>query len=422
MPKKEWRFALALAVGIKAASLLCLYAGWRLAPQAHYDADLWITRPGVSFVDHLANFDGAWFARIAALGYARLASGDYDLAQETKRLRVMDELGCEQGLWPPKPGNGHFDRGYAFRHWPLLPWLIRAASLTGLDPVHAGVLLSNLFAVVYGVLLYFLVRLDHAKRTAALAVALSQLHPGGYAFSAVFNESLFLMLAAAAMLAARGRRWWLAGFIAGAAAMSRIDGALLFVPLAYEWLMERSQSAGAGGGFKDVLGARNLARGFHGFAELPGLWWAFFIAAGTLLVITYFYRITGDPLIWTKVHEVNVYGHVNWPWLMLLETYRKGFQVWGKELPLHALLFLVLLLGFRRLRGSYWIWMLAFFLYHTSNANHSYLRYQVQCLPLFIALAELTVARRWLAGLLLAASAIWFAVFGAMFINGYWVA
>jgi hypothetical protein len=409
-------------VALKAAALLCLFAGWALLPRADYDADLWITREDSSFIDNLANFDGAWFVRVAALGYRRLAEGDYDLKAETKRLRVMDRLGYNQGRWPPKPGSDRFDRGYGFRHWPLFPLLIRALSLTGLDPVLSGVIISNLFAMAYGVLLYLLVRIDLDRRTAILAVALSQLHPGGYALTAVFNESMFLALAAGAMFSARKSRWWIAGLLSMAAAATRIDGALLALPLAYEWMTQRAEREAGGVEFAAVLGVENIKRGFRAFAEWPGVWWCFLIPAGTVSVIAYFYLVSGDALIWTKVHEVNKYGHVNWPWLMLLETFRKGFHVWGKELPLHALLFIVLILSFKRVRGTYWIWMLMFFIYHSSNANHSYLRYQAQCLPLFIAMAQLAEERRGPGKFMLGTFAVTFAIFGAMFINGYWVA
>lgn len=422
MASKDWKIAIGLSLALKAASLLILYAGWRLAPQADYGVDLWITRPKTSLVDNLANFDGAWFVRVAALGYQRLASGDYDLARETARFRVMDQLGYEQGRWPPEAGSNRFDRGYGFRHWPLFPLLIRCVSGLGVDPVLAGVLLSNCLTLLYGVLLYFLVRLDFSPKAAVFALLFSQFHPGGYALSAVFNESLFLALAAGAMLAARRERWWLAGLCGLSAATARIDGALLIVPLAYEWMTEQARKNEGAVNFSRVLGLQNIGRGFRGFLQWPGVWWSFLIPAGTALVILYFRSITGDALIWTKVHEVNVYGHVNWPWLMMAETFRKGAHVWMKELPLHALLLVVLIWSFRKVRGTYWVWMLVFFLYQVSNANHSYLRYQVQGLPLFVALAALAEERECLALILLALFVGGFGVFGAMFVNGYWVA
>lgn len=421
MPAKEWRTALGLVLALKTAALLCLYAGWKFLPAADYGVDLWMTRPAATFLDNLANFDGAWFVRVAALGYRRLAEGDYDLDAETRRLRVLDRLGYEQGRWPPEKGE-RFDRGYGFRHWPLFPLLVRAVSAGGVDPVAAGVILSNLFSLIYGLLLYYLVRLDHPRRTSILAVALANFHPGGYALSAVFNESLFLALAAAAMIAARHGRWMLCGVLGLLLAAARLDGLLLLAPLGTEWLARRSSPTEKGAGLAAAFGAKNLRRGLHGFLEFPGIYWAVLFPLGTLFVIYYFFSLTGDALIWSKVHEVNRYGHVNWPWLMMAETYRKGWQVWMKELPLHGFLLLVLILSFRKLRGTYWIWMAVFFLYHVSNANHSYLRYQVQCIPLFIALAELAEEREGAAAALLAGSAGLCAVFGAMFMNGYWVA
>jgi hypothetical protein len=139
-------------------------------------------------------------------------------------------------------------------------------------------------------------------------------------------------------------------------------------------------------------------------------------------VLLNYYLVADDAFIWMKVHEVNAYGRVNWPWLMMMETWRKGGVIAGKELPLHALLLAALILSFGRVRGAYWVWMLIFFLHHTTNGNHSYLRYQLECLPLFIALAALTHPRRWLWPAALAASAGLFVFFGVMFINGYWVA
>ncbi len=410
---------MALVVALKVCALLILYAGWKFAPRADHGADLWMTRPDTSFMDNLANFDGAWFVRLAALGYDRLASGDYDLDDQIEKLRVMDPLGYRQGLWPPEPGVERFDRGYGFRHWPGMVWLLGLIGRTGLDYVYAGVVLSNLFTIVYGLLLYFLARKDMGEHAAVFAVALSQFHPGGYSLSGLYNESMFLALAAGAMLSARQGRWWLCGALGMLCALTRIFGVVLAVPLLYEWLEQRSES---GGGYFFPLYPSNLRRGLKWLFELPGLWWALLIPAGSVLVLIFFNRVSGDPLIFTRVHEANVYGHINWPWLMLAETWHKGWQVWMKELPLHALLLAVLLLSFRRVRGSYWVWMLAFFLYHTSNGNHSYLRYQVQCLPMFLAIASVSGERGWVLNSLLCLFAGLFGLFSAMFINGYWVA
>jgi len=428
IPAKELKTAVIVALVVKLASLMIIYSGWRLADrEVYYDGegkvvDLWITRTDTAFIDNLANFDGAWFARIAALGGERLARQDYDLEQETQRLRVMDQLGYDQGRWPPEPGTDRFDRGYGWRHWPGLAWLLMAPTKIGLDPVHSGVILSNLFTFLYGVLLYLLARKDLGAGAAVLAVTLSQFHPGGYSLSGLYNESMFLAIAAAAMLSARSGKWGLAGAFAMAAASTRIFGAVLAAPLLYEWLEQRAERETGVGGARSVIGIDGVRRALAGLREWPGVWWLGLVPLGTLAVLAYFQAVAGDAMIWSKVHESNVHGQVNWPWLMMMETYKKGWVVASKELPLHALLLVVLVLSAKKVRGSYWLWMLLFFLYHTSNGNHSYLRYQVQCLPMFVAMAAIGWNRKWLWPAVVFVFFMLFVFFGAMWVNGYWVA
>ncbi len=416
--KKDWARAVTLALSLKIIALILMYYGWMFLPRAEYKADLWMTRPDTSFMDNLANFDGAWFVRVAAIGHAKLASGDYDLARETARLRVMDELGREQGLWKGKPEP--IGSGYGYRHWLGFVWLVRAAGAAGLDYVASAVFLSNLFTVIYCVLLYMLAREDLKAAGAALAVSLAAFHPGGYSLTGAYNESMFLALAAGAMLSARKKKFLLCGALGAAAAATRIFGAFLAVPLFYEWMAARTE--GEGDGFARVLSPSGIKGALAGIREWPGVWWALLIPMGTMAVLLGFYLAAGDALIWTRVHEVNEYGTLNWPWLMMKETYNKGWHVWMKELPLHGLLLAVLFLGFKGARKSYWIWMALFFAFHATNSNHSYLRYQVQCLPLFIELARLLEGRpaARMAAICLFAGA--FGLFAALYVNGYWVA
>ena len=418
--RSEWRQALLAALLLKLAALAVLYYGWSFVPKPEYPADLWMTRPDTAFADNLLNFDGAWFARIAALGYRRLADGDYDLAAETKRLRVMDELGYRQGLYPGDPARP--DRGYGYRHWPLFPWLVRAVAVAVRDYAAAAVVLSNLGYFAFALLLYALARLDFDHATALAAVLFASIHPGAYSLTAGFNESAFLALAAGAMLAARKEQWLLAGLLGGLGCATRVLGEILLLPLAYEYLRRRLDAEPGPAPIGRVLGRENLARAWMSFRARPAPLWLLLVPAGTAAVLLTFWRVSGDPLVFVNVHEANVHGHVSWPWLMMLETYRKGAHVWLKELPLHAALLLLILASLKRLRVSYLLWMAAFFLVHTSNANHSYLRYQIQCLPMFLALADLARRRpAWGAGLV-AASAGLFGLFAALYIAGYWTA
>jgi len=160
--KKEWLRVIVLLVGVKLVILSVFAYSHHYLPRANYDADIWMVRPGTTFFSNLANFDGAWFIRLSAIGYQKLTAGDYDLGAEDQRLHVMDKLGYMDGI----------ERKYAYRHWPLYPWLIKGcARILGENFLLAGVLLSNLFYFLYGCFFYKLARIDFSEQTAILARA-----------------------------------------------------------------------------------------------------------------------------------------------------------------------------------------------------------------------------------------------------------
>ncbi len=399
-------------VFLKLGFILILFYGWKFIPGASYQADIWMTRPQTTFFQNLANFDGAWYIRLAALGYRRLAKGDYDLEQETERLKVMDELGYKDGV----------ERNYGYRHWPLLGWTIRLLRYPVRSFVLAGILVSNLCYFLYGVFLYALVRLDFDSGPAFKAVLFASIHPGAYSMTGVFNESMFLFFAASAIYFARVDRWFFSGIMGMGASLARLDGLILLAPLGYEFLRRTYNHLPGPAPVEGVLGGRNIREGLHALLTRPGIWWLALIPAGGGLVLLTFSQVAGDPFAFFHVHEANVYGHIGWPWHMLAETYHKGWHVWMKELPLHCLLFLVILGSLRGYRRSYVLWMILFFIYQTSNGNHSYLRYQVQCLPMFIVLARWAERYPGFQLVFTFISAGLCALFGVMFINGYWVA
>jgi hypothetical protein len=64
------------------------------------------------------------------------------------------------------------------------------------------------------------------------------LFPTSLFFSAVYTESLFLMLAVGALLAARRGNWWIAGIVGALAALTRSYGVLLLIPFAVLFLQQ----------------------------------------------------------------------------------------------------------------------------------------------------------------------------------------
>lgn len=108
---------------------------------------------------------------------------------------------------------------------PLVASEVEAALLAGLAVSCAA------FAVgLY--LLHRLVTLDFGEQVAHRTVVLLAVFPTSFFFSAVYSESLFLALSVGAIYAGRRGRGWLAGVLGALAALTRLQGIVLLVPLA----------------------------------------------------------------------------------------------------------------------------------------------------------------------------------------------
>ncbi len=149
-----------------------------------------------------AHWDGVWFVKIAANGYA---------------------------------AN---DGSVAF--FPLYPLLVRWLGIPfDNNLVASGVIVSLAcyFAAIY--FLYRLVERELGGRVAYRTCLYLSIFPTAFFWQAVYSESMFLMLSAACVLWSREGRWRLAGFAGLAAALTRSAGFLLIVPMALSYYEQR---------------------------------------------------------------------------------------------------------------------------------------------------------------------------------------
>jgi Mannosyltransferase (PIG-V) len=131
--------------------------------------------------------------------------------------------------------------------FPLYPLLVRSLSAPlGGSPaallVAAYVLAMAAFAGALA-LLYRLVSLELGRALARPTLLLLSVFPAAVFFGAPYAESLFLLLAVAAFLAARTDHWAWAGAAAAGAAATRSAGVLLLVPLVMLWWTSRGRRA-----------------------------------------------------------------------------------------------------------------------------------------------------------------------------------
>jgi hypothetical protein len=150
-------------------------------------------------IEPLANWDGQWYILLSRFGY-------------WARDPVRD------------PSSAAF--------WPLYPSLLRGGvALTGWHPALVGVVISNAAFLLALALLHRLIRLDHGAAVAGRAVWALALFPVAFFFSAVYTESLFLLLIVGAVYCGRRERWHGAALLGFLAALTRNTGVLVLLPL-----------------------------------------------------------------------------------------------------------------------------------------------------------------------------------------------
>jgi hypothetical protein len=190
-------------------------------------------------------------------------------------------------LQPWRNWDGHWyalvvQQGYGFHEavtafFPLYPLLLKGGTwlLDGQIEL-AGVLISNLAFLGALFLLYRLVAIDFPQPVARRTLIYIALFPTAYYFSAVYSESLFLLLSVGCLLAARRDRWWIAGALGFLAALTRSHGVLLALPLAIMFLKQQ--------GWHPLRWRHNpIAIGL--------------VPAGLMTYMVYLRRIWNDPLV-----------------------------------------------------------------------------------------------------------------------------
>jgi hypothetical protein len=282
-------------------------------------------------------------------------------------------------------------------YFPLYPFLMRmGGAMFGSDDAYlaAGLVISNLS--LFGALAYLVrsVRLDHDAATATRAAVYLLVFPTTVFLSAVYPESLFLLLAIAATYHARRRQWLLAGALAALAALARPFGAIVALPLAIEALRRPVALPG--------LGSALLAPATF-FAWLAVLW-----------------LITGDP-------RALLTAQAQWggrPGLSL-QVFADLFDPAVYGFPFFVLAFTVVIgalvvISWRLLRPSLAAYATVVYLISISAGSlTSAPRYYLAIFPAFIALA--VIAPAWLGRTYVALGAGIGTLLTAMFVLWYWI-
>lgn len=163
--------------------------------------------PDNLLLDGLVRFDSWWYHNIATHGYTQ---GDPTAGVQ---------------------GNVAF--------FPLYPLLVRAGSVLSGNIFLGGVLVSNTALLLLLGYLYALARREFDADTAARAVLYFAVAPASIFCSAMYTESLFLLLVLATFYHARAGQWGWAALAGALASATRNTGVLMAAVIALEGLQQQ---------------------------------------------------------------------------------------------------------------------------------------------------------------------------------------
>jgi Gpi18-like mannosyltransferase len=231
--------------------------------------------------------------------------------------------------------------------------------------------------------------------------------PTSYFLHIAYTESLFLALTVGSVYAARLGRWKTAGALGMAAALTRVNGAILFPVLLLEaWLQRREQGL-----------------------ALHRAWPVLLLPAGVLVYLCLNYAVYGDPLQFLQIQREHWYKQLAPPWRGFWEALKTTVghpEVWTVHmLGVQELLFATLaiaatLVSAWRLRPTYTLWLGAnTLLFVSTSFLQSVPRYCLTLFPMMMLAARVFRSTpAWT--LLVVASSLLLAIFSYQFSIGRW--
>ena len=317
---------------------------------------------------------------------------------------------------------------YDTAFFPLFPLLIKGGALLlgNQGYIAVGMIISNLALLGALFVLYQIATDMLGESVGRRTILYLCIFPTAFFFFAPYNESLFLLLTASAFLALRRQKWWLAGALGFFAALTRSAGLLLVFPYLYElWIARKGL---------DDDGQSVLRRVWQ---ALPQLLPVVLIPLGILIYSFYCWRVFHDPLAFSTVQS-------HWDRQLTLPgagiVYALGqlffVQPFGSFYEVHILIdltamigFIVLaILGWRKLRSSYTLWMGLLLFYtlispaiHQPDALVSTQRFVLEMFPGFITLAALSIKHPRLHQALMISFPFFQAILAVLFVLNRWM-
>ncbi len=343
---------------------------------------------------------GTWH-RWDALWYSSIAEHGYQYAGEQEATNVA-----------------------FFPLFPLVSGVIMR--VTGLPVETSGAIVSTVLTVLACLVLYQLtIGETDDPGVARRAVLYLIAFPAAYDLAIGYSEALYLLCVLGAFYFARRGQWWWSGAVAFLAGLARLHGALLIVPLGYEWIRQSITQAGRKTGV--VVDSRPSRASIIAVFGAP---------LGVLAFNLYLNAQFGQPAGYFSPYfqiqtlffkGIRAEAFPTFPGTTLahyLFGFLQGVPSTEGAAVMAATIFLLIMTVevWARLPRVYGVYMLTILLFQLVGGDLiSMPRFVVPMFPAFIALAQIG-KREWADRLILIPSLLLQGVLALLFTKGYWIA
>lgn len=290
--------------------------------------------------------------------------------------------------------------------FPFYPLLIAGFNFLTNDSILSAFIISGIASIFLGFLFYKLVKLDYSEKTAISSVWFLFIFPTSFFLHIPYTESLFLALVIGSFYFCRKRLWFFAGLLGFFACTTRINGLILCLALPFELLSDWQENR-----------------------KTDKKWlWLGLIPFGFLAYLLLNYVVTGNFLAFLAIQKNNFQKYLAVPWEAIWEKMKyiyfqpeaTRFSEGLFELIFTVIALLAIVSGWRYLRNSYRVWMVASWLLFVSTSwLLSVPRYVLTMFPLFILIA--VAARNSLLNVLITTfSILYLGMFIISFVQNRW--
>lgn len=303
--------------------------------------------------------------------------------------------------------------------FPVYPLIVRWFYMVlHMNVIIAGLVVSHISLFIAMALFWLLLRSDLSPKKSLSVIGLFLLFPNSFYLASLYSESIFLVTLFGSFLAARKKRWLLAGILGAVASGTRLVGVFLLPALIIEWLIQQKE---------ENKGRKISISSF----PIPLL----LIPVGLLLYMRYLSVHFGDPLMF--IHAQPAFGaarsdkiillyQVFWRYskmIMTVDPFSILYFRVVKEL-FWAVLFLVLgIASFKYSRLSYALFAMLAYIGPTLTGTFSSMgRYVIVMFPAFMVLSQFLSTRTWLRRTWYLLSIVLLVINLSLFITGRWVA